>query len=140
MQSVVSVTQTLELIKQLIAENKGDVLRLRYIYEFLEKGRHLYASDQTYLEKKIDAKIIYEEKKPPSKQEEISKKIRNLLELGIGDSERLKFMLTWISKNQTLLNSDQIYLNQKVQIIHQKFTNKKSTKKTNPIYVSIKHN
>ena len=94
---------------------------------FLEKGRHLYASDQNYLEKKINATIVYEEKKSPSKQQETLRKIQNLLEYGIGDSERLKFMLTWVVKRKILLNSDYVYLNEKISLlIQQKTTGKKS--------------
>ena len=92
-----------DLIKQLIAENKGDIPSLQYIYEFLDKGRHLYASDQNYLEKKINAIIVYEERKSPSKQQETLEKIQNLLEYGIGDSECLKFMLTWVVKRKPSL-------------------------------------
>lgn len=116
-QNTVSVDQASDIIKQLIAENNGDIPRLQYIHEFLDKGRHLYASDQNYLEKKINATIIYEERKPPSPQQETLKKIQKLLRHSIGDSERLKFMLTWVAKRKTLLKSDQLYLNEKVSFL-----------------------
>ena len=130
-QNNVSVDQVLEIIKQLIAENKGDIPRLQYIHEFLEKGRHLYASDQNYLERKINATIVYEEEKSSLPQQETLRKIQNLLEHGIGDSERLKFMLTWVAKRKTLLNSDQVYLNKKISfLIQQKNTRKKPARRS----------
>ena len=58
-ENAISVIQTLDRIKQLIENEQGDPGRLRYIYEFIRKGKSLYRSDRQYLEKKINAEIIF---------------------------------------------------------------------------------
>lgn len=112
--------QTLEEVKKLIETQGGDPGRLRYIYEFLQKGRQLYRSDRIYLEHKLQAEITIELPKPPSKQEELMKNIQKLLELKIGFPERLQFMKKCLEKNKPLFKTDQKYLEEKLQSIPKK--------------------
>ena len=119
--NTVSVVQTLERIKELIESRGGDVGRLRYIYEFLQKGKPLYRSDRIYLEKKINAEIIPDKPKPPSEQEELSRNIQNLLDLKIGYTERLQFMKNCLQKNKKLFKTDQKYLDEKLKSIPERY-------------------
>ena len=45
--------ERIKSVKRLLALNFGDPGRLRYILQFLERGRQLYLSDENYLETKI---------------------------------------------------------------------------------------
>ena len=45
-------------------------------------------------------------------------------------------MFTWISKKQSLLNSDQEYLDKKMQLVHKKTTNKKRIRSIQSTYSS----
>ncbi len=45
--------ERIKSVKRLLALNFGDPGRLRYILQFLERGRELYHSDENYLETKI---------------------------------------------------------------------------------------
>lgn len=120
-QNTVSTVQTLDRIKMLIENEQGDRGRLRYIYEFIQRGKSLYRSDQQYIEKKINASIIFEKPKPPSIQEEQKRSIQMLLEQKIGFPERLRFMLNWIRKGKDLFNCDKEYLDDKLKQIPPKF-------------------
>jgi len=119
--NTVSVVQTLERIKELIETKGGDVGRLRYIYEFLQKGRPLYRSDRIYLEKKVNAEIIFDKPKPPTEQEEVLRNIQNLLDLKIGYPERLQFMKNCLQKNKKLFKTDQKYLDEKSKSIPMRY-------------------
>lgn len=124
--NTISVIQTLDRIKQLIENEQGDPGRLRYIYEFIQKGRSLYRSDRLYLEKKINAEIVFEKPEPPSEVDEIANSIQKLLHLRIGFPERLQFMLNRLRKDKPLFESDRKYLERKLEQIPAKF--KKSKK------------
>ena len=119
--NTISVVQTLEQIKKLIETQGGDPGRLRYIYEFLQKGRKLFNSDRIYLERKLQAEVIIEPPKPPSKQDELMQSIQNLLDLKIGFPERLQFMMKCLQKNNALFKTDQKYLEEKLQSIPKQF-------------------
>ena len=119
--NAISVIQTLDRIKQLIENEQGDPGRLRYIYEFIQKGRPLYKSDRLYLEKKISAEVIFEKPEPPSEIDEIANSIQKLLHLRIGFPERLQFMLNRIRKEKPLFESDKKYLERKLEQIPAKF-------------------
>ena len=119
-ENTISVIQTLDRIKELIEKEQGDPGRLRYIYEFVERGKSLYQSDQQYLEKKIQATIIFESPRPPSKQEEQARSIEKLLEWNIGFPERLRFMLNYLRKGKHLFDSDEKYLENKLRDVPQK--------------------
>ena len=119
-ENTISVVQTLECIKELIENEKGDPGRLRYIHEFVERGKPLYRSDRLYLEKKIHATTIFETPHIPSKQEEQVKSIEKLLDWKIGFPERLRFMLSYLRKGKFLFDSDEKYLEDKLRKIPQK--------------------
>ena len=125
-ENTISVVQTLDRIKQLIENEQGDPGRLRYIYEFIQKGKSLYRSDRQYLEKKIHAEIVFEKPTPPSKEDELANSIQKLLHLRIGFPERLQFMLNRIRKNKPIFESDRKYLEKKLEQVPSKF--KKSKK------------
>ena len=126
--STISVIQTLDRIKQLIENEQGDPGRLRYIYEFIQKGKPLYRSDRHYLETKFNAEIIFEKPKPPSENDELANSIQKLLHLRVGFPERLQFMLNCIRKNKPLFGSDRKYLEKKLEQLPSKF--KKSKKQS----------
>ena len=119
--NTVSVVQTLERVKELIETKGGDVGRLRYIYEFLQKGRVLYRSDRIYLEKKINAEIVIDKPKEPSEEETVLRNIQNLLDLKIGYPERLQFMKNCLQKNKKLFQTDQKYLDEKLKLIPKQY-------------------
>ena len=125
-EDAISVIQTLDRIKQLIENEQGDPGRLRYIYEFIQKGKALYRSDRQYLEKKISAHIVFEKPPPPSEKDELANSIQKLLHLRIGFPERLQFMLNRIRKDKPLFHSDRKYLEKKLEQIPNKY--KKSKK------------
>ena len=125
-ENTISVIQTLDRIKQLIENEQGDPGRLRYIYEFIQRGKPLYRSDRQYLEKKISAQVVFEKPSPPSKEDELANSIQKLLHLRIGFPERLQFMLNRIRKGKPIFHSDQKYLEKKLEQIPSKY--KKSKK------------
>ncbi len=113
----ISAAQTLDHIGRLIESGAGDPGRLRYIYEFIQRGRSLYRSDLRYLEKKIRARIVFEAPRRPSEREELAGTIQRLLRLRIGYAERLQFMLGRIKSGKPLFESDRMYLEGKMRQI-----------------------
>ena len=78
-----TVLDTIEKIEKLIDENSGDIGRLEHIVDFLKKEKPLYNTDRIYLESKINAEIIFEEK--IIKKESETEQIKKLTESGKGD-------------------------------------------------------
>jgi len=92
-------------VRQLKASGKGDIARLSYILDCLEKGRHLYLSDQRYIEGLLDTyrDIV----KSPSVVDphaysnlgkdlrEINERLENFLQFkSIGEKRRMDSILT----------------------------------------------
>ena len=67
-----TLVETLDEIKYLIAESNGDSGRLAHILETLKNKKTLYQSDQNYLENKLGVTFSLED------QAEIRKRSKNL--------------------------------------------------------------
>ena len=115
----ITVTSTIEKIQRLIDDNSGDIGRLEHISDFLKKNKPLYNTDKKYLEKKINSKIIIQEKKKIIKKESETEQIKKLIESGKGDPGRLEHIHTMLKKQKKLYESDKQYLenNFKIKII-----------------------
>ena len=113
----ITVSKTLELITKLIETKQGDPGRLRYIFESLQKGKPLFKTDQSYIERKIHAQIIIEPPKSPSKREDLIKSIKRLIDWKAGDPGRLRYMFSTVSKGNQLFKTDQKYLEIKLKTI-----------------------
>ena len=103
-----TVLETIEKIEKLIDENSGDIGRLEHIVDFLKKEKPLYNTDRIYLESKINAEIIFEEK--IIKKESETEQIKKLTESGKGDPGRLEHIQIMLKKNKNLYESDKQYL------------------------------
>ena len=99
-----SVLVTFDKFEKLIDEYSGDIGRLEHIVDFLKKEKPLYNTDRIYLESKINAEIIFEEKiiKKVSESEQIKK----LTDSGKGDPGRLEHIQIMLKKNKNLYESD----------------------------------
>lgn len=117
----------------LIRNNKGDIGRLNFILETLEKNKPLYNTDKKYLEKKLDKnfEIIIEEEAP--KKEDIIPTIKNIMDSGIGDPGRLQYIIIMLQKNKPLYKSDKKYLDEKIHAFDKLFTEKIQKKQLIPI-------
>ena len=105
-------------IQRLIDSENGDIGRLRFILEILTKRDMIYNSDKKYLENKFGSKFILKQPEINSKKEEnVLKLIPKIMELGLGDPDRLKFIYQTLKKGKSLYKSDQKYLNSKFQIM-----------------------
>ncbi|MGB0642298.1 MAG: hypothetical protein ACPGKY_03100, partial [Nitrosopumilus sp.] len=103
-----TVLETIDKIEKLIDENSGDIGRLEHIVDFLKKEKPLYNTDRIYLESKINAEIIFEEK--IIKKESESEQIKKLTKSGKGDPGRLEHIQIMLKKNKNLYESDKQYL------------------------------
>ncbi|QDI88210.1 hypothetical protein Nisw_01015 [Candidatus Nitrosopumilus sp. SW] len=112
--SQLTLSQTIENVQALIDSGNGDSGRLYYILECLKNNRHLYRSDQNYLEKKLESPINLEEKSESSAESYFLPKIQELINSGIGDPGRLQHIFDMISNNKTLYHSDAAYLESKL--------------------------
>ncbi len=110
----ISTLETLQKIDELIINNQGDIGRLRYIAALLKKGRNLYKSDQNYLEKKIGARTILEEPKKPSKKDQLLRSVQNLIARGVGDPDRMRYILHSLKKGRDLFKTDIRYVQEKI--------------------------
>ena len=103
-----TVLKTIEKIEKLIEENSGDIGRLQHIVDFLKKKKPLYNTDRMYLESKINAEIVFEEK--TIKKESESEQIKKLMDSGKGDPGRLEHIQIMLKKKKNLYESDKKYL------------------------------
>ena len=121
-----SKDELLSHIQNLMDSGQGDIGRLRYILMTMRKGRPLYNSDQKYLEKKLDTKfmVITNPKYFTKAESKHLESINELIKLGVGDTGRLKFIYEALQRGKALYNSDQKYLEEKLQQINQSITTK----------------
>lgn len=136
----ITKNELLEQISKLIQNNKGDLGRLNFIKNCIQKNKVLYNSDKIYLFEKIGGKISIEDE-IPLKNIELITTIKNIMECGIGDSGRLHFILNSIQKNKSLYASDQKYIDEKITIFKKRFSEKIIKKQSTfrKIEVPIKH-
>lgn len=114
----ISTPDAILRIKKLIEQKQGDPGRLQYISERLQNGRHLFHSDEIYLNNKILASVIPIQIKKPTERDEKIKEIRRLLAIKFGDPGRLRYMLAYLEKGRTLYHSDEMYLESKIVQLH----------------------
>ncbi len=135
----ITKNELVEQISILIQNNKGDLGRLNFIKNCIQKNKTLYNSDKLYLAEKIGTTISIEEE-IPLKNSELVTAIKNIIECGIGDSGRLHYILNCIQKNKSLYSSDQKYIDEKIAIFKKRFSEKiiKKQSITRKIEVPIK--
>ena len=108
-----TLTETIEEIKYLISTSNGDTGRLAHILEAIKNNKKLYKSDQAFLEAQLGTEFSLEEEKqiPENK---ILVRIQDLINSGQGDHMRLKHIHDTISRGKYLYQSDQKYLEDKL--------------------------
>jgi len=126
---LISTPDAILRIKKLIQNNQGDPGRLQYIAERLQNGKKLFHSDHLYLTNKISADVIPIELKKPSEFDGKIKDAKRLLAFNFGDPGRLRYIIQTLERNKPLYNSDEIYLNEKMDQFHD-FTEGKKLKKS----------
>ena len=126
---LISTPDAILRIKKLIQNNQGDPGRLQYISERLQNGKKLFHSDHIYLTNKISADVIPIKLKEPSEFDRKIKDVKRLVAFNFGDPGRLRYILHNLEKNNPLYNSDEIYLNEKVEQF-QSYTEGKKLRKT----------
>jgi len=126
---LISTPDAILRIKKLIQNNQGDPGRLQYIAERLQNGKKLFHSDHLYLTNKISADVIPIELKKPSEFDGKIKDAKRLLAFNFGDPGRLRYIIQTLERNKPLYNSDEIYLNEKMEQFHD-FTEGKKLKKS----------
>ena len=111
-----TIDEILPKIQVLMDAGEGDLGRLRFILMTLRKGKPLYISDKNYLEKKLNTEFVLVEKHPEVKkpESELLTSIKELIQLGVGDSGRLQFIYETLQKGKTLYKSDKNYLYEKL--------------------------
>ena len=135
-----TITSTLDKIQELIDSNSGDTGRLNHIIDFINNEKPLYKTDKTYLEKKLNSKIIIPAKKNIPKEENAGNKIKKLIETGKGDPGRLEHITIMLKNEKTLYDSDKQYLknNFGIVVIEKKKLEKQSTKSEKTINLEEK--
>ncbi|MEJ2261560.1 MAG: hypothetical protein P8X83_07910, partial [Nitrosopumilaceae archaeon] len=108
-----TLEETIDEIKYLIETSDGDTGRLAHILDTIKNHKNLYQSDKAFLERKLDAQFSLE-KEEPQNENPILSKIQKLIESGQGDTMRLKHIHDTISKGKHLYQSDQKYLEEKL--------------------------
>ena len=126
---LISTPDAILRIKKLIQNNQGDPGRLQYISERLQNGKKLFHSDHIYLTNKISADVIPIKLKGPSEFDGKIKDVKRLLAFNFGDPGRLRYILQTLERSKQLYNSDEIYLNEKVEQFHG-YTEGKKLKKS----------
>ena len=126
---LISTPDAILRIKKLIQNNQGDPGRLQYIAERLQNGKKLFHSDHIYLTNKISADVIPIKLREPSEFDRKIKDVKRLVAFNFGDPGRLRYILHNLERNNPLYNSDEIYLNEKVEQF-QSYTEGKKLRKT----------
>ncbi|MDH3855342.1 MAG: hypothetical protein OES27_04375, partial [Nitrosopumilus sp.] len=107
-----TISEIIEEIDNLIEAGKYDAGRLDNIRESLRHNKPLFNSDQLYLEKLLGSPIIF-------KNEDVSPNpllplVKKLIDSGSGDYGRLQSIYDLLLKGKFLYQSDQIYLQKKL--------------------------
>ncbi len=108
-----TLVETLDEIKYLIADSNGDTGRLAHILETIKNKKTLYQSDQNFLENKLGATFSLEDEENPP-ENKIRSKIKDLINNTVGDPMRLKHIYDTISNGKQLYLSDHQYLENKL--------------------------
>ena len=116
-----TLSQTITQVEFLINTGAGDPGRLFHILEFLKRGKPLFNSDQIYLEGKLQAKFsTEEEEEEPEVENPLLPQVQELINAGAGDPGRLQYIFDRLAQNRTLFNSDQNYLDSKLDSFYNK--------------------
>lgn len=124
----ISTSKIISQIKKLVKANHGDKDRLLFILDKLESGKKISRSDQSYLDKVILAPI-----KPPkikkSKVDDKLKSLNKIISLGLGEPERLQYILQSLQEDKKLYRSDSKYLDSKIKEMDDLLKRKKTERK-----------
>jgi predicted nucleic acid-binding Zn-ribbon protein len=107
-----STDNTLAFVEKLITSGKGDTSRLHHILMSLKAGKKLFFSDQKYLDGKLAQEIGLVQK--PKVNLNLLERVQTLIELGAGDSGRLRFIHEMLRKGRHLYKTDTLYLEAKL--------------------------
>ncbi|MFB5614331.1 MAG: hypothetical protein ACE5RI_04455, partial [Candidatus Nitrosomaritimum yanchengensis] len=108
-----TLDETIDEINYLIETSNGDTGRLRHILDTIKNNKKLYQSDKAFLERKLNAEFSLD-KEEPQNENPILPRIQELIELGQGDTMRLRHIHDTISKEKHLYQSDKKYLEEKL--------------------------
>ena len=109
-----TINETISEVESLIEAGDGDTGRLFHILEFLKNNKPLYNSDKSYLESKLQSSFSIESEKE-IEENPLLPKIQYLMESGNGDLGRLQHIYEMLADNKPLYNSDQSYLESRLQ-------------------------
>jgi predicted nucleic acid-binding Zn-ribbon protein len=107
-----STDNTLAFVEKLITAGKGDPSRLHHILMSLRAGKKLFFSDQRYLDSRLAQEIGLVQK--PKVNLNLLDRVQNLIDLGAGDSGRLRFIHEMLRKGRHLYKTDIRYLEAKL--------------------------
>lgn len=122
-----STEDTVTFLEDLIAQNKGDVGRLRHILNSIKNNKVLAKSDKQYLEEKVEQEYTADETQPPEQSIDF---ISKLVSEGFGDSNRLRYILHSLKQGKTIHASDKNYLDSVTQSYYAEVAQKKSSEST----------
>ena len=110
-----TTSEIIEIIDRLIEVGKYDPGRLDNIRQSLKQDRPLFNSDQQYLQKLLGSPIVL-------KNEDVSPDprlplVKKLIDSGSGDYGRLQSIHDLLLKGKSLYQSDQTYLQKKLDEI-----------------------
>ena len=109
-----TINETIGEVEYLIEIGEGDSGRLFHILEFLKNNRPLYNSDKSYLESKLQSSFLVQAEEE-IEENPLLPKIQQLMESGNGDLGRLQHIYDMLAGNRPLYNSDQSYLESRLQ-------------------------
>ena len=107
-----TISEIIEEIDSLIDAGEYDVGRLDNIRESLRRNKPLFNSDQLYLEKLFGSPIIFKNEDIPPNP--LLPLIKKLIDSGSGDIGRLQSIHDLLLKGKSLYQSDQVYLQKKL--------------------------
>jgi hypothetical protein len=132
---ILSLGKTIEKVETLIDSGNGDTGRLYHILESLKNNRRLYRSDQVYLENKLNSSFLVEEE--TLEENSLLPKIQSLIDSGNGDPGRLQHIYDMLLNHKPLYRSDELYLESKLEKIHELPVKKIEMHESNPHKSSI---
>jgi len=112
-----TISEIIEIIDSLIDAGKYDSGRLDNIRQSLKYNRPLFNSDQQYLQKLLGSPIVLKNDEDVSPDPRLPL-VKKLIDSGSGDYGRLQSIYDLLLKGKSLYQSDQIYLQKKLDELY----------------------
>ena len=128
-----STEDIISRIQLLLAHNLGDAGRLNHILESLNNDKELSNSDQNYLENKFEELDAIDDSDEISASpidltsEQSVELISKIIETGVGDTSRLRYILHSINQGKSLFSSDKNFLNYTIESYYSQLAQAKNS-------------